>query len=95
VAEARVWKGDHEITDLGLQNDLYVTIPRGRYDQLQSQVELPDRLIAPVDRATRLGKVRVRLDEQTVAEANLFALNSINEGTLWQVAKDSVLLWFE
>lgn len=95
VAEARVWKGDHEMTDLGLQNDLYVTIPRGRYDQLEAKLELPDKLIAPVDRSTRLGKVRVHLDEQTVAEANLFALNPIDEGTLWQVAKDSVLLWFE
>ena len=95
VAETRVWKGDAEIADVGLENDLYVTIPRGRYDQLESQVELPDRLIAPVDRSTRLGKVRVHLDQQTIAEANLFALNTIGEGTLWQIAKDSVLLWFE
>ncbi len=95
VAEARVWKGSHEMTDLGLQNDLYVTIPRGRYGQLEAQVEVPDKLIAPVDRSTRLGTVRVQLDEQIVAEANLFALNSIDEGTLWQIAKDSVLLWFE
>lgn len=95
VAEARVWKGSHEMTDLGLQNDLYVTIPRGRYGQLEAEVELPDKLIAPVDQSTRLGTVRVQLDEQIVAEANLFALNSIDEGTLWQIAKDSVLLWFE
>ncbi len=95
VAEARVWKGSHEMTDLGLRSDLYVTIPRGRYGQLEAQVEVPDRLIAPVDRSTRLGTVRVQLDEQIVAEANLFALNAIDEGTLWQIAKDSVLLWFE
>ena len=95
VTEARVWKGSHEMTDLGLQNDLYVTIPRGRYGQLEAQVDLPGKLIAPVDRSTRLGTVRVQLDQQTVAEANLFALNAIDEGTLWQVAKDSVLLWFE
>jgi D-alanyl-D-alanine carboxypeptidase (penicillin-binding protein 5/6) len=95
VAEARVWKGDAEMTDLGLQNDLYVTIPRGRYGQLESQVDLPDILIAPVDRSTRLGTVRVNLDEQTIAQANLFALNKIEEGTLWQIAKDSILLWFE
>ncbi len=95
VAEARVWKGSHEMTDLGLRSDLYVTIPRGKYGQLEAQVEVPDRLIAPVDRSTRLGTVRVQLDEQIVAEANLFALSAIDEGTLWQIAKDSVLLWFE
>jgi D-alanyl-D-alanine carboxypeptidase (penicillin-binding protein 5/6) len=95
VAAARVWKGNLETTDVGLHDDLYVTIPRGRYEQLEAQVELPDRLIAPVDRSTRLGKVRVHLDQRTVAEANLFALRPIDEGSLWQVAKDSILLWFE
>ncbi len=95
VTEARVWKGDLETMDLGLQADLYVTIPRGSYSQLESTVELPSRLIAPLDRSTRLGSVKVQLDQQTVAEANLFALNSIDEGTLWQIAKDSILLWFE
>jgi D-alanyl-D-alanine carboxypeptidase (penicillin-binding protein 5/6) len=95
VTEARVWKGDLETMDLGLQTDLYVTIPRGSYNQLESTVELPSKLIAPLDRSTRLGSVKVQLDQQTVAEANLFALNSIDEGTLWQIAKDSILLWFE
>ncbi len=95
ITEARVWKGDLETMDLGLQSDLYVTIPRGSYNQLESTVELPSRLIAPLDRSTRLGSVKVQLDQQTVAEANLFALNSINKGTLWQIAKDSILLWFE
>jgi D-alanyl-D-alanine carboxypeptidase (penicillin-binding protein 5/6) len=95
VAETRVWKGDAENTDLGLTNDLYVTIPRGRYEQLQAKIELPDQVIAPVTRTTKIGRVRIDLDDETLAEANLVALNTVNEGTIWQVAKDSVLLWFE
>ncbi len=95
VTEARVWKGDSESTGIGVQHDLYVTIPRGSYEQLEANVEIPPQLVAPVDRVTKLGTVRVNLNSETVAEANLFALNSIDEGTLWQIAKDSVLLWFE
>ena len=95
VAEARIWKGKAETTNIGLQQDLFVTIPRGSYDQLEAKVELPPQLFAPVDRATRLGKVRVNLNSELVAEANLFSLTPVDEGTLWQVAKDSVLLWFE
>jgi D-alanyl-D-alanine carboxypeptidase (penicillin-binding protein 5/6) len=95
VAEARVWKGDTERTDLGLKDDMFVTIPRGSYEQLQAKVELPTQLVAPVDRSTKLGTVRINLDQQTVAQGNLFALNTIDEGTIWQVAKDSVLLWFQ
>jgi D-alanyl-D-alanine carboxypeptidase (penicillin-binding protein 5/6) len=95
VAETRVWKGEMENANLGLTSDLYVTIPRGSYEQLQAKIELPDQVIAPVTRTTQIGRVRIDLDNETLAEANLVALNTINEGTIWQVAKDSVLLWFE
>jgi len=95
VAETRVWKGEMENANLGLTSDLYVTIPRGSYEQLQAKIELPDQVIAPVTQTTRIGRVRIDLDDETLAEANLVALNTVNEGTIWQVAKDSVLLWFE
>lgn len=95
VAETRVWKGEMENANLGLTSDLYVTIPRGSYDQLQAKIELPDQVIAPITRTTQIGRVRIDLDDETLAEANLVALNTINEGTIWQIAKDSVLLWFE
>jgi D-alanyl-D-alanine carboxypeptidase (penicillin-binding protein 5/6) len=90
-----VWKGDAELANLGLKDDLYVTIPRGSYEQLEAKVEVSSQLVAPVDRSTKLGTVRINLDEKMVAQGNLFALNRIDEGTLWQVAKDSVLLWFQ
>lgn len=95
VAEARVWKGDAENTDVGLKDDLYVTIPRGSFKKLRAQIELSSQIIAPVTPRTPMGTVRINLDQETVAEANLFALVTINEGTIWQVAKDSLLLWFE
>jgi D-alanyl-D-alanine carboxypeptidase (penicillin-binding protein 5/6) len=95
VAETRVWKGDTERTDVGLKDDLFVTIPRGSYAQLEAKVELPAQLVAPVDRLTRLGTVQINLDQRMVAQGNLFALHTIDEGTVWQVAKDSVLLWFQ
>jgi len=95
VTEARVWKGDAEHANLGLKNDMFVTIPRGSYEQLEAKVDVLSQLVAPVDRSTKLGTVRINLDQQTVAQGNLFALNPIDEGTLWQVTKDSVLLWFQ
>jgi D-alanyl-D-alanine carboxypeptidase (penicillin-binding protein 5/6) len=94
VTETRVWKGAAENADVGLKDDLFVTIPRGSYERLRAQIQLPAQVIAPITRETRMGSVRIDLDQETLAEVNLFALNSVNEGTIWQVAKDSVLLWF-
>jgi D-alanyl-D-alanine carboxypeptidase (penicillin-binding protein 5/6) len=95
VTETRVWKGAAENADVGLKDDLFVTIPRGSYERLRAQIQLPAQVIAPITRETRMGSVRIDLDQETLAEVNLFALNSVNEGTIWQVAKDSVLLWFK
>jgi D-alanyl-D-alanine carboxypeptidase (penicillin-binding protein 5/6) len=95
VTQARVWKGDQETMGLGVQQDIYVTIPRGSYDRLEAQLDLPQQLVAPVEPTDQLGTLRVSLADQTLMEANLFALNAVPEGTIWQRARDSVLLWFE
>jgi D-alanyl-D-alanine carboxypeptidase (penicillin-binding protein 5/6) len=95
VTAARVWKGQDESADLSVREDIYVTIPRGSYELLEPQVKLAGQLIAPVDPDDRLGTLRVNLAEETLAEANLFAVNAIDSGSLWQQARDSVLLWFE
>ena len=95
VTEARVWKGQAESADLSVHEDIYVTIPRGSYELLEAKLDLPGQVIAPVNRSDRLGVLRVNLAEETLAEANLFALNAVDTGSLWQQARDSVLLWFE
>ncbi|UCG71790.1 MAG: D-alanyl-D-alanine carboxypeptidase [Chromatiales bacterium] len=95
VTEARVWKGERETTGLGTRQDIYVTIPRGAYDRLEAQLDLPQQVVAPVEPTDQLGVLRVSLADQTLAEANLFALNAVPQGSIWQRARDSVLLWFE
>jgi D-alanyl-D-alanine carboxypeptidase (penicillin-binding protein 5/6) len=95
VTEAKVWKGATDTASLGVKQDIYVTIPRGSYDQLQAQLNLPVQIVAPLDATTQLGTLRVNLAEETLTEANLFALNAIGQGSLWQRARDSVLLLFE
>jgi len=95
VTETRVWKGEQDKTGLGTRQDIYVTIPRGTYDRLEAQLDLPQQVVAPVEATDQLGVLRVSLADQTLAEANLFALNAVPAGSIWQRARDSVLLWFE
>ncbi len=95
VTDTRVWKGDVEQASLGVKNDLYVTIPRGSYDQIQTRLDLPDRIIAPVKTDSRLGKLKIDLAGQTLVQTDLFALTGVDAGSLWQQAWDSILLWFQ
>ena len=95
VTEARIWKGASETAALGVPSDVYVTIPRGSYAQLEAQLDLPAQLTAPLDSGTELGTLRINLAQETLAETNVIALNTIAQGSLWQRARDSVLLLFE
>jgi D-alanyl-D-alanine carboxypeptidase (penicillin-binding protein 5/6) len=95
LSEARVWKGDQDTAGIGVNHDIWVTVPRGTGDGLKPVFTLPAQLIAPLDPTVELGRVRVSLADQTIAEAGLYPVAAVAEGSLWQQTRDSVLLWFE
>jgi D-alanyl-D-alanine carboxypeptidase (penicillin-binding protein 5/6) len=95
ITEARVWKGDRDTFSIGVGEDVFVTIPRGAYDRLEAQLELPARIIAPVAEGSDLGTVAVTLAGSSVAQASLKSLANVDRGGLWQRARDTVLMWLE
>jgi D-alanyl-D-alanine carboxypeptidase (penicillin-binding protein 5/6) len=95
LTSARVWKGASESVDLGLDHTLYVTIPRGEYKNLDAAMQLQDHIIAPIAQDQPLGRVVVRLAEESVVEKDLVALNPVAEGSFLQRLVDEALLYFE
>ncbi len=91
----RVWKGSQQELPLGLGEELYVTVPRGQYEQLQASLTVDRTLIAPVSKGQSLGNVSVLLGEEVVADQPLVALADVAEGGLWQRLTDNVMLWFQ
>ena len=96
VTEVRVWKGAQPNLPLGVaQGDLWVTVPRGRYNQLQPGMQVERQIVAPVSQGQEYGTLSVRLGDQVVAEAPLVALQPVAEGGLWERLSDTVRLWLE
>jgi D-alanyl-D-alanine carboxypeptidase (penicillin-binding protein 5/6) len=95
LAEARVWKAENDLASLGVKQDLWVTVPRGTLEQLQTVPGFPAQLIAPLDPGTEVGQVEVRLGSDVLAKVGLYPLAAVPEGSLWQQGRDTVLLWFE
>jgi D-alanyl-D-alanine carboxypeptidase (penicillin-binding protein 5/6) len=91
---SRVWKGDSEKVSLGLLKDLYITIPRGSYGQLEAVMDVDANIVAPLDKGSQHGAVRVSLAEEEMLKAPLVALESVSEGSLFQIAKDHILQLF-
>ena len=95
VAGVRVWKGDAEQLALGLDQDLYVTVPRGRYAEIDAKMEIATRLMAPVRAGEQHGVLRLALGEELTVERPLVALDDVAEGNLWQKVRDHVRLMLE
>jgi D-alanyl-D-alanine carboxypeptidase (penicillin-binding protein 5/6) len=91
---SRVWKGDSEKVSLGLLEDLYVTIPRGSYGALEAVMDVDANIEAPLDKGSQHGAVRVNLAEEEMLHTPLVALESVSEGSLFQIAKDHILQLF-
>jgi D-alanyl-D-alanine carboxypeptidase (penicillin-binding protein 5/6) len=95
LSSARVWGGQPEVTPLGLDRDLYVTIPRGRYEALAASMDLTVNLIAPLRQGTPVGEVKVSLAGRPVSSLPLVALQPVLEGGLWTKVVDEISLWLE
>jgi D-alanyl-D-alanine carboxypeptidase (penicillin-binding protein 5/6) len=91
----RVWKGMTEQVPLGVSEPLFVTIPRGRYDDLEAKVEMPPQLIAPLDAGVTIGTVSVVLGEETIATRELVTLSAVEEAGFFGGMWDSVQLWID
>jgi len=95
LARARVWKGQTEEVPLGIGEELFVTIPRGRYDELEARVEVRPQLTAPLATGDVVGAIRVVLGEDAVATRDLLTLAAVEEAGFFGSVMDSLTLWFD
>lgn len=95
VADAKVWKASKETTALGVADDLYITVPRGSFDNVESVLNMPAQLIAPVAQGQPLAELNVSLNGDVLLNEPLRALEENPAGSLWQRTRDGVQLWFE
>lgn len=95
IASARIWKSAKENTSLGVLDDLYITIQRGAYDSLQSVLNIPAVLMAPVAHGQPLAEIKVSLNGSDLVTAPLRALDDNPVGSIWQRVRDGVSLWFD
>jgi len=95
VTTARLWKGEIDTMELGLLQDLWVTLPRGHYDQLQASTEIPSPLLAPVQTDRAVGRLKVSIQDRMLADRELFPLVSSQEAGIVRRMLHAVQLWFE
>ena len=93
LARGRVWKGLSEEVTLGLSEPLFVTIPRGRYEDLEAQVQMEPQLSAPLAEGAIVGSINVQLGDELIAHRDLVTLSAIDEAGFFGSTWDGLRLW--
>ncbi|HSH26362.1 MAG TPA: D-alanyl-D-alanine carboxypeptidase family protein [Wenzhouxiangella sp.] len=93
ISVERIWKGASDEVALGVDSDLFVTIPRGRYDALEARLEVSGTLTAPLESGEKVGRLVISLDDEDLADRPLVALGSVEQAGFFGRSIDGFRLW--
>jgi len=93
LAQGKVWKGEVDEVRLGIKDELFVTIPRGRYEDLDAQVEMRPELIAPLAEGEEVGQISILLEDSEITSRGLVALEAVPEAGFFGRTWDGMSMW--
>ncbi|MCR2769696.1 D-alanyl-D-alanine carboxypeptidase DacA [Enterobacter kobei] len=94
-ASEPVWFGDNDRASLGVDKDLYLTIPRGRMKDLKASYVLNStELHASLQKNQVVGTINFQLDGKTIDQRPLVVLQEIPEGNFFGKIIDYIKLMF-
>jgi D-alanyl-D-alanine carboxypeptidase (penicillin-binding protein 5/6) len=92
VSDARVWGGLSEQVPLGVQEDIYLTLPKGKHSDLQVNFVVDKEIQAPVQANQQYGTLVVVLGDKTLREQPLIALASVDQAGFFARSWDTIVM---
>jgi serine-type D-Ala-D-Ala carboxypeptidase (penicillin-binding protein 5/6) len=90
----KLWKGKNDTVKLGAAGGLFVSVPKGEGSKLQTQLERPEVLLAPLTKGQRVGTIKVTTTAGVaVLEAPLVVLEAAEPAGFFGRTWDAVRLW--
>lgn len=94
-ASEPVWFGDENNVKLGVTEDLFLTIPRGRLKDLKASYEITTKeLEAPLAKGQAVDMINFQLDGKTIEQRPLVVLKDVEEGSFFSRLIDYIKLLF-
>jgi serine-type D-Ala-D-Ala carboxypeptidase (penicillin-binding protein 5/6) len=93
LATTHVWKAAHSPVDVGIKEDLYMTLARGQ-SAVNTVVDVTPKLIAPLTADANVGTLRVFSGGKSLATVPLQPLQPVPAGGWWRRLIDTIRLWF-
>ncbi len=94
LANVPVWSGEQSAVDLGVTEDVFVTIPRGQGENLSAAIDVEEAVTAPLAGGQIMGVVNVTLDSDLIYRGDVVAMQEVQQGSLFKRFIDWLTLFF-
>lgn len=89
-----VWSGAQNAVDLGINEEVYITIPRGQSELMTATVDVDEIIRAPLDNGQIMGVVNVVLDNNMLYQGDVIAMQAVEQGGMLKRFIDWITLMF-
>lgn len=89
-----VWSGEQSEVQLGIDEEVYVTIPRGQSEAMTATVDIDEVIHAPLAEGQVMGTVNVTLEDDVIYSGDVITMQSVPEGGMIKRFSDWLSLLF-
>lgn len=94
VANPEIFKGTGTTVKLGFDRDVWLTLPRDRFQGIKAQLQTVQPFIAPYSRGQKAGIMKLARDNAAVAEFAVVALEDVPTAGFLSRGWDTIRLFF-
>lgn len=94
LSSNQVWSGKSNSVDIGVQEQVFITIPNNSGDELVTELQIEESLKAPINAGDILGQVTISFDDQVYYQGDVIAMETIERGSLIKRIMDWLTLFF-
>ena len=80
LTNVQVWSGAQNTLDLGIEEEVYITIPRGQAEAMTATVDVDEVIRAPLDHGEIMGVVTVVLNNNILYQGDVIAMQAVAQG---------------
>ncbi len=90
-----VFKGSNEEVKIGLEEEVYLTLEKGEYDNIKFKINIFEKIVAPISSGEIVGKMEIiNSENKVILNRNIIALEDINKGDFFKIVYDTLRLKF-
>jgi D-alanyl-D-alanine carboxypeptidase (penicillin-binding protein 5/6) len=89
-----IFSGEQNSVDLGIEDEVYITIPRGQAEAMTATVDVDEVIRAPLSDRQIMGEVRVVLDNNILYQGSVVSMQAVEQGGFLKRFVDWVTLFF-